>query len=80
MSRDPGRVLLEVGRCPEVMGNERTQMIRVISRVRDDMADALQSLDQAARLTSESAAWQRCNREKVVAVSPHGSVSRRRAW
>ena len=47
---DPRRVLPDMGRRAEALGNEQAEMIRVASRVRDDMTNAIQPLDQAARL------------------------------
>lgn len=50
MSGDPRRVLLDMGCRTEAVGDEGAQVIRVVGRVRDDMADAIQPGDQTARL------------------------------
>ncbi len=44
------RVLLDLRHCPEFAGNEIAQVIRIIARIRDDMSDTFQPLDQPARL------------------------------
>ncbi len=50
MPRDPGGVLFDVCGCTEDFGDEVAQVIGVVSGIRDDMADAIQPLDQTACL------------------------------
>lgn len=45
-----GRIAFDMRRGTEVISDEGAQMIGVISRIHDDMADSLETLDQATRL------------------------------
>jgi hypothetical protein len=48
VTHDPRRVLLDVGRGFEIIGDELAQVVGVVGRIRDDMGDTLKSLDQTA--------------------------------
>lgn len=50
MPRNSGGVLFDVCGGAEGFGDEVAQVIGVVCGVRDDMADAIQPLDQTARL------------------------------
>lgn len=50
MPRGPGGVLLDVCGCTEDFDDEVAQVIGVVGGIGDDMADALQPLDQTACL------------------------------
>lgn len=50
MAHDAGRVLLDLRDRAQFVGDESAQVIRVIGRIRDDVAHALQPRDQASRL------------------------------
>jgi len=45
-----GRVALDVCGCVQIIGDESAQMIRVISRVHDNVLRGCEAFDQTARL------------------------------
>lgn len=44
------RVLLDLGRCTDVVGDEGAQVVGVVGGVGDDVADAIEPFEQAAGL------------------------------
>lgn len=44
------RVLIDLRHRPEVVGDEVAQVIRIIARIRNDMSDTLQPVEQPVRL------------------------------